>query len=142
MESSRSRREDPAKGPQKPKDPLGLFRIEPGSATPPFLQLHETVVEAVRERRLLPGQRLPTVRALAAHLGLAANTVAAAYRSLEKSGIAEGRGRAGTFIRMGDDPIGARSVEIARDAAAALRALGVAKNDALRLVSDVYDAAP
>ena len=47
---------------------------------------------------LLPGERLPTVRALAADAALAPNTVARAYRELEAAGYLEGRGRAGTFV--------------------------------------------
>src|SRR5690606_17829727 len=83
---------------------LAVFNFDSHSSVPPYRQLHEAVVTAVREGRLRPGTRLPTVRALAAHLGLAANTVAAAYRALEVSGVIEGRGRAGTFVRLGDDP--------------------------------------
>lgn len=128
-----------------PRDPLALFTVEraPGGraeATPPFQQLHDTVVAAVGEGRLLPGERLPTVRALAAHLGLAANTVAAAYRSLETAGVVEGRGRAGTFVRLGDDPVETRARQLTLDAAAALRGLGIDRDRALRLLGEAYDA--
>jgi len=52
----------------------------------------------VASGRLVPGQRLPTIRQLATELGLAKGTVARAYRELESSGIIEGRGRAGTYV--------------------------------------------
>jgi len=122
-------------------DALGVFRLDPGARTPPFRQVHAAVVDAVGDGRLIPGQRLPTVRALAAHLGLAANTVASAYRALEASGVVEGRGRAGTFVRLDDDPIDARARELARDAVARLRALGIAKDRALRLIGEGYESA-
>lgn len=122
------------------QDPLALFRVDPDSRVAPYRQLHTTVVDAVRAGRLVPGQRLPTVRALAAHLAIAANTVAAAYRSLEEAGVVEGRGRAGTFVKLGDDPLDARAREVTRDAVVSLRDLGVAKDRALRLVSDAFDA--
>lgn len=122
------------------RDPLALLAVDPASATPPFRQLHEAVVAAVAAGELLPGQRLPTVRALAAHLGLAANTIAAAYRSLEEAGVAEGRGRAGTFIRLGDDPVEAQGRRIALDAVAALRELGIDKDRAILLLSEAFDA--
>ena len=48
---------------------------------------------------LAPGTRLPTVRQLAADLGLAANTVARAYRELEADGVIATYGRKGTFVR-------------------------------------------
>jgi len=52
----------------------------------------------VTERDLLPGDRLPPVRTLAAELEIAPNTVAGAYRRLGERGITIGRGREGTFI--------------------------------------------
>ena len=52
----------------------------------------------IRRGSLAPGERLPTVRALASELGLAANTVAKAYRRLEEDGLIEGRGRSGTYV--------------------------------------------
>ena len=47
---------------------------------------------------LNPGQQLPTVRALAAHLKVSPATVAAAYRTLRLRGIIRGSGRRGTMI--------------------------------------------
>ncbi len=47
---------------------------------------------------LAPGARLDPVRALAADLGLAPNTVAAAYRVLGERGLVVGEGRRGTFV--------------------------------------------
>lgn len=47
---------------------------------------------------LNPGQQLPTVRALAAHLKVSPATVAAAYRTLSLRGIIRGSGRRGTMI--------------------------------------------
>ena len=51
--------------------------------------------------RIVPGQRLPSVRALARQLGLHANTVSAAYRDLELAGHVELRRGAGVFVRTG-----------------------------------------
>ena len=72
-------------------------RIREG-AGPPYLQLRDAVRVRVERGELLPGDRLPTVRACAAELGLAPNTVARAYRELEDDGWLVGRGRAGTFV--------------------------------------------
>lgn len=114
--------------------------IDAASATPPYRQLHDAVVAAVPSGELSPGARLPTVRGLASELGLAANTVASAYRSLEESGVVEGRGRAGTFVTLGSDPIEAEAVRLALEAASALRKLGVSRERAAQLMSDAYDA--
>jgi DNA-binding transcriptional regulator YhcF (GntR family) len=50
---------------------------------------------------LRPGQRLPSVRALARRLGLHANTVSSAYRALEAAGHVELRRGAGVYVRAG-----------------------------------------
>ena len=78
---------------------MGLFRprIRAG-AGPPYRQLAEQITAAIGRGTLLPGDRLPPVRALAEHLGLAPNTVARTYRELVDEGWFEGRGRAGTFV--------------------------------------------
>ena len=78
------------------------LRIDPDSRTHAFDQVRVQIIEAVRDGRLPPGGRLPTVRELAAALGLAVNTVARAYRELESAGIVETRGRQGTFVSRTD----------------------------------------
>jgi DNA-binding transcriptional regulator YhcF (GntR family) len=50
---------------------------------------------------LAPGQRLPSVRALARRLGLHPNTVSSAYRDLETAGHVELRRGAGVYVRAG-----------------------------------------
>lgn len=57
------------------------------------------VEAAVRDGKLPPGAPLPPVRRLAADLGLAVATVAAAYRVLRQRGVIETAGRHGSHIR-------------------------------------------
>lgn len=61
-------------------------------------ELADNIERQLVDSVLRPGDRLPPVRVLATDLGLASNTVAAAYRRLGERGIAVGRGRSGTFI--------------------------------------------
>ncbi|MBL3700213.1 GntR family transcriptional regulator [Leucobacter luti] len=115
------------------------FRADPASADPPYQQLRASVRAGIRAGALVPGERLPTVRALAAATGLAGNTIASAYRALEEDGLVEGRGRAGTFVTIhagGDGP--ARAA--AREFAERMISLGVALPDAVSLVRDVFEA--
>lgn len=80
-----------------------MITIDPSSATPPFEQLRTQIIDAVATGTLPVGERLPTVRKLAADLELAPGTVARAYRELEAAGVIETRGRNGTFIRAHGD---------------------------------------
>lgn len=119
---------------------LAIFAVDQRADAPPYRQLHDAVVAALADGRIRPGERLPTVRALAAHLGLAANTVAAGYRALEDSGVVEGRGRSGTFVRLGDDPVEAEARRVALDAADRLRRLGVDDERAIRYLIEAVTA--
>jgi DNA-binding transcriptional MocR family regulator len=56
------------------------------------------VERAIRSGALAPGDRLPTVRGLAARLSLSPATVASAYRDLRRRGLVEGAGRHGTRV--------------------------------------------
>jgi GntR family transcriptional regulator len=80
-------------------------------AGPPYRQLVDGVQRRIERGTLLPGDRIPPVRALAEDLGLAPNTVARAYRALEDDGWIEGRGRAGTFVadRLPERPAAAEA---------------------------------
>lgn len=80
---------------------LAALRIDTDSDRPPFEQVRVGVIDLIESGDLLTGERLPTVRALASRLGVAANTVARSYRELEAAGVIETRGRQGSFIRAG-----------------------------------------
>lgn len=80
---------------------LDALQIDPASDRPPFEQVRVGIIELIESGELLSGERLPTVRALASRLGVAANTVARSYRELEAAGVIETRGRQGSFIKAG-----------------------------------------
>src|SRR4029079_7905255 len=61
---------------------------------------------------LQPGQRLPTVRALARQLGVSSASVAVAYRLLERHGRADAYVGRGTFVRAAASSNGAAAGQI------------------------------
>jgi DNA-binding transcriptional regulator YhcF (GntR family) len=111
------------------------FRTDPGSGVPPFEQLRTGLRDRINDGSLPAGLRLPTVRAYAAELGLATNTVARAYRELEEQGFVETRGRLGTFVTAQGDPASAQGQLAARAFVDRVRELGVDPEDALAWVT-------
>jgi DNA-binding transcriptional regulator YhcF (GntR family) len=97
-----------------------VITIDSTSPLPPYEQLRGQLARQITEHRLAVGARLPTVRRLAADLGLAVNTVARAYRELEEAGLIETRGRAGTFVATAGQRSRERAVQAAREYAAVI----------------------
>ncbi|HEV8647835.1 MAG TPA: GntR family transcriptional regulator [Actinomycetes bacterium] len=83
------------------------FRLDARSGVPTYLQLVGQVKQAVLLGYLQPGDQLPTVREVAADLAINPNTVAKAYRELEREGLVAARSGQGTFVQTtiaGVDP--------------------------------------
>ena len=75
------------------------FRLVGHSNVALYMQLVQQVKQALRLRRLEPGEQLPTVREVAAALAINPHTVLKAYRELELVGLVEARPGQGTFVR-------------------------------------------
>ncbi|MFF5034664.1 GntR family transcriptional regulator [Nocardia salmonicida] len=118
-----------------------VFHVElsTDSTQPPYEQLRTAVIEQVRAGTLTAGTKIPTVRALAADLGIAPNTVARAYRELEADGVLETRGRQGSFIASSGDPTRDIASRAAVDYVTTTRRLGLDDADALDLVHQILN---
>lgn len=75
-----------------------IFTVDPRSGVPLYLQLIEQVKRAVALGALSAGEQLPTVKSLALDLTINPNTVARAYRDLERDGIIETSPGRGSFV--------------------------------------------
>ena len=67
-------------------------------SVPVFAQLIDQIKKAVLSDELSSGAALPSIRQLANDMGLNHNTVAKAYRLLERDSVIETKGYRGTFI--------------------------------------------
>ena len=72
--------------------------INTEGAIPIFAQLVNQIKQAVLNDELKAGDALPSIRQLASDLNLNHNTVAKAYKILERDSVIETRGYRGTFI--------------------------------------------
>ena len=111
-----------------------MIVIDSASPVPPFEQLRAQFARQIHDRTLAVGHRLPTIRSLAADLGLAVNTVARAYRELEEAGLIETRGRAGSFVSAAGEKGRERAQRAAADYAAVVTSVGIDVEEAVRIV--------
>ncbi|GAB4541800.1 MAG: hypothetical protein Fur002_10870 [Anaerolineales bacterium] len=77
--------------------PRFSIQIDLCAGTPLHAQIMQHIQQRLREGELTPGDKLPTVRELAAELGVNFNTVARAYRALDREGALSTQQGRGTF---------------------------------------------
>ncbi len=115
--------------------------LDTDSPVPPFEQVRSQLAAAIGNGSLEQSIRLPTVRQLAADLGLAVNTVAKAYRELELAGLIETRGRHGTFVAGAPTAKEAQAVREVQDFMRRMRQLGIGNAEALAILNREIDRA-
>ena len=93
-----------------------IFTVDPRNGVPIYHQLIDQVKRAVALGALAPGEQLPTVKSLALELTVNPNTVARAYRDLERDGVIETSPGRGSFVRR--DGIPSSEAALKRDVAA------------------------
>ncbi|MFE1285593.1 GntR family transcriptional regulator [Streptomyces sp. NPDC058751] len=114
-----------------------MIVIDTASAVPPFEQIRAQLARQIRDGTLAVGTRLPTIRRLAADLGLAANTVGRAYRELEEAGLIETRRAAGSFVSSAGEAGREQAHRAAAEYADVIARVGIGPDEALRIVQAV-----
>jgi DNA-binding transcriptional regulator YhcF (GntR family) len=112
--------------------------VDRGSDLSPGLQLSWRLRALIAAGRLAPGDRLPSVRELAAQAGVNVNTVRAAYRRLEREGLVSSRQGLGTFVATSQPLTSPQIDQLVAAAAAEAREAGV---DPRELARALYAAA-
>ncbi|MBQ9117388.1 MAG: GntR family transcriptional regulator [Clostridia bacterium] len=76
-----------------------LISIDPNSSVPIYMQLIDCITELIEKGVLSAGERLPSVRSLAAELVVNPNTIQKAYTELERRNLISRRaGVHGCFV--------------------------------------------
>jgi phosphoribosylformylglycinamidine cyclo-ligase len=73
--------------------------LDTDANTPVFQQIVDQIHFAINTGNLEPGAKLPSIRTLASDHGVAANTVAKAFRQLEFRGVIEAKDRSGYLVK-------------------------------------------
>lgn len=122
-----------------------LMRVNPSSGLPLYLQIQAQVKNAVASGALKPGDAFPSVRKLAADLGINPNTVARAYLDLEREGVIKAVPGGGTFVADGNPGLlkaerVRRLRPVARQVAVEGTQLRLASEEIVALVQEELDA--
>ena len=75
-----------------------FFHVNPSSGVPIYLQIETQVKNAIVAGALKPDHVLPSVRKLAADLGINPTTAARAYQNLERDGVIATIPGGGTYV--------------------------------------------
>lgn len=115
------------------------LRLDPEDPTPPYEQLRRQLSAVIQSGTLAPQARLPTVRQLAADLGVATGTVMRAYAALEGEGLVVTRRGGGTAVSdappaQSDEERVRRLAELATSLVTQARRLGATDEEIGRAV--------
>lgn len=118
-----------------------LLHLDFGSDIPIYQQIRDQIVVGIAGGRLPPGERLPTVRALAEESGVNTMTVSKAYQLLKQEGYLKTDRRSGTVVcprpgRRRPEQVTLRALRVSLSE---LRLAGLSREEVLALCAGLYD---
>lgn len=115
-----------------------MVEIDIHGASPPSEQIYQQLLGLILAGRLVPGERLPTVRQLAHDLGVAPGTVGRAYKQLEAESLVSTRSRGGTTVSHSARSIAPDVLMAARDLYEAAQRNGLGLDDVVATISGIW----
>ncbi len=112
-----------------------IFRVNPASGVPIYLQLMEQIKHSIETGALHVDDQLPAIRKVAEEMVINPNTVARAYRELEHEGVIELKHGSGAYVSQSAGGKGAvirKAQLIMQSAIERLRALGLSEEQMRR----------
>ena len=115
-----------------------IFDFE--SKTPIYQQLRDRIVVGIAEGKLSPGEKLPTIRALADESGINMMTVSKAYQMLNNEGYIVTDRRKGTLIsnKTKESPVKEETLKELRVIISELQLAGLSPDEVLTLCKEYY----
>ena len=118
-----------------------MIVIDHNSKTPIYEQIKVQILSLITSGVLSPGDKLPSLRTLAADLSLNFNTIKKVFAQLETDGVivtVQGKGCFVADTAMGNRAVLDKAEASLRDAVAVARASGVSKETAERILAEVF----
>ncbi len=118
-----------------------LLKLDFGSEVPIYMQIRNQIVLGIAQGQLRPGERLPTIRALAEECGINMMTANRAYQLLRQEGYLVTDRRSGTVVAPAREQAGPspETVEDLRLRMGELRLAGLSAEEAVDLCRKLYE---
>ena len=111
---------------------------------PIYAQLMDTLKRRIITGRYLPGEKLPSVRELAAEAGINPNTVQRAFSELEREGLIYTQRATGKYVTENADEIKTARQELAKSQVAdfltTMQSLGYSVGDVIVLLQSFNES--
>ena len=118
-----------------------LIVIDHNSRIPIYEQIKTQIIALINTGVLAPGDKLPSLRALASDLSLNFNTIKKVFAQLEADGVIESRPGAGFFVTASaveNKNVLAKAEEELKLTLSRVRDAGLSEESALRILSEIY----
>ena len=118
-----------------------ILNFDFASNVPLYMQLRNQVVIGIAEGKLLPGEKLPTIRALAEESGINMMTVSKAYQLLKQEGYIATDRRSGAVVleRKKETAVSSENIRRLRLCISELQLAGMDEETLLSLCRDIYE---
>ena len=119
-----------------------MILLDYSARTPIFEQIKEQIIFLIQKGVYKPHDQLPSIRSLAAELGVNVNTVKRAFSELEENGVVYTEAGRGVFISetaFGNKNVRGEALEAAAGAIRTAAGKGVEKEELLRLTETIYE---
>ena len=118
-----------------------MIIIDHNSKTPVYEQIQVQILSLITSGVLSPGDKLPSLRTLAADLSLNFNTIKKVFAQLEADGVivtVQGKGCFVADTARDNRAVTERAEAALKEAVAVARASGVTKETAEQILADIF----
>ena len=119
-----------------------IIVLQDGSEIPVFKQIRNQIVMGISDGRLAPGEKLPTVRALAEEIGINSMTVSKAYQLLKQEGYIITDRRKGVRVKESIEQTKGLTVESEQELARLIseaKVKGMTRDEFIEMVDKYFD---
>lgn len=119
-----------------------LLVLNFSSEVPIYLQIRNQIVLGISQGKLLPGEKLPTIRCLANELGVNTMTVNKAYQVLKQEGYITADRRSGAMVKVREnDKLGwtEKQIEDLRLVISEIKLCGIGKEELIKRCESLYE---